>query len=420
MNLGIFEDQSQNLYPLTLNRPVYELRCGYVTLRERIVREFPGVPVHLGMRDYLAPVARRRLPAQAINDVDSLMADDCLFVNGRWLLAHRQLSLEGPEEVGLCDGQVAYARAKAANIRKYLPGGWHGFLEALRTALPTRQVPARLIVYPWHLIQHNPQAMREDFALIGEKGLKGKVSPLATVYGPAEAAFVAESAEVQPFVVLDTTHGPVFVDEEAIVFPHTRLEGPAYIGRQTQIVGGKIREGTCIGPQCRVGGEVEESIIHGYSNKYHDGFLGHSYVGEWVNLGALTTNSDLKNDYGPVDVYVNGQLMNSGDNKVGCFIGDHTKTGIGTLINTGTVIGMMSNLLASGEPLPKLIPSFCWYFRGMFSRGMGLKNMIATARAAMGRRQVELLPEEVALFEQLYAQTKEERDTLIKQGRKKA
>jgi hypothetical protein len=112
--------------------------------------------------------------------------------------------------------------------------------------------------------------------------------------------------------------------------------------------------------------------------------------------------------------------MNSGDNKVGCFIGDHTKTGIGTLINTGTVIGMMSNLLASGEPLPKLIPSFCWYFRGMFSRGMGLKNMIATARAAMGRRQVELLPEEVALFEQLYAQTKEERDTLIKQGRKKA
>ncbi len=253
------------------------------------------------------------------------------------------------------------------------------------------QVQARLITYPWHLIQHNPQAMREDFALLGEKGLKGRFSPLATVYGPTEDAFVAESAEVQPFVVLDTTHGPVFVDEEAIVFPHTRIEGPAYIGRQTQIVGGKIREGTCIGPRCRVGGEVEESIIHGYSNKYHDGFLGHSYVGEWVNLGALTTNSDLKNDYGPVEVYVNDQLMNSGDNKVGCFMGDHTKTGTGTLINTGTVIGMMSNLLASGEPLPKLIPSFCWYFRGLFSRGMGLKNMIATARAAMGRRQIELL-----------------------------
>ena len=98
MNLGIFEDQAPNLYPLTLNRPVYELRCGYVTLRERLVREFPGVPVHLGMRAYLVPVAQRRLPAQAINDAAPLMADDCLFVNGRWLIEHRQLSLEGPEE----------------------------------------------------------------------------------------------------------------------------------------------------------------------------------------------------------------------------------------------------------------------------------------------------------------------------------
>jgi hypothetical protein len=170
---------------------------------------------------------------------------------------------------------------------------------------------------------------------------------------------------------------------------------------------------------CRVGGEVEESIIHGYSNKYHDGFLGHAYVGEWVNLGALTTNSDLKNDYGTVEVYVQGKPVDSQDTKVGVFIGDHTKTGIGCLFNTGTVVGMMSLLIPDGEPFPKTIPSFCWYFRGRVSRGRGLKPLIETARIATGRRNVELTEADAELFEKLYQITKPERDEAIKKGRER-
>ena len=108
-------------------------------------------------------------------------------------------------------------------------------------------------------------------------------------------------------VVIDAEHGPVYIDEDVEVHPFTRIEGPCYVGKKSILLGAKCREGNSIGPICRVGGEVEESIIQGYSNKYHDGFLGHAYVGEWVNLGALTTNSDLKNDYSTVSVILDGR-----------------------------------------------------------------------------------------------------------------
>ena len=144
-------------------------------------------------------------------------------------------------------------------------------------------------------------------------------------------------------VVIDAEHGPVYIDEGAEIHPFTRIEGPCYVGKKSILLGAKCREGNSIGPMCRVGGEVEESIIHGYSNKYHDGFLGHAYVGEWVNLGALTTNSDLKNDYSSVSVMLDGHTpIDTGSTKVGSLIGDHTKTSIGTLLNTGAYVGAMA------------------------------------------------------------------------------
>jgi UDP-N-acetylglucosamine diphosphorylase/glucosamine-1-phosphate N-acetyltransferase len=253
---------------------------------------------------------------------------------------------------------------------------------------------------------------------LGKKGIHGEFHPMSCVYGDPEAVYVAPTAEVHPMVVLDTKHGPVIVEDGAVVFPHTRIEGPGVIGPGTQIVGGKIREGCTIGPVCRVGGEVEESIIHGYSNKYHDGFLGHAYVGEWVNLGGITTNSDLKNDYSSVQVYVRGELMDSGSTKVGSFIGDHTKTSIGTYLNTGTVLGVGCNILASGGVLTlKYIPSFCWFFNNHLSKGYGLAQMIQTAKVVTSRRKRELTPEEIAVLEHVHALTKDERNEMIKKSR---
>jgi UDP-N-acetylglucosamine diphosphorylase/glucosamine-1-phosphate N-acetyltransferase len=242
---------------------------------------------------------------------------------------------------------------------------------------------------------------------------------MSCILGPREQVYIAPGAEVEPFVCIDSRHGPVCIDEGATVNPHTRLEGPCYIGKKTMIVGAKIREGCSIGPVCRVGGECEESIIHGFSNKYHDGFLGHAYVCEWVNLGALTTNSDIKNDYGPVKVYVKGEQMDTGTTKVGCFIGDHTKTSIGVVLNTGSSIGVMTLLMTSGSVLPKYIPSFAWFVDGAVTKGFGLEALLDTARLAMGRRKRELTKVEEDLIREVHRLTDEERLAAVRKDRRK-
>jgi hypothetical protein len=170
---------------------------------------------------------------------------------------------------------------------------------------------------------------------------------------------------------------------------------------------------------CRIGGEVEESIIQGYSNKYHDGFLGHAYVGQWVNLGALTTNSDLKNDYTAVSVILDGREgIDTGSTKVGSLIGDHTKTSIGTLLNTGAYVGAMTVIAATGKPLPKFIPSFAWFLEGVVTKGFGKQQLYKTARVAMGRRKCQWTPAEEAMWNDIYQQTAPARIEAVKKGRR--
>jgi len=218
--------------------------------------------------------------------------------------------------------------------------------------------------------------------------------------------------------VLDTSGGPIYIDEGAEVFPSARIEGPCYVGRKTQIMpGANIREGNSFGDVCRVGGEVEESIFYSYSNKYHDGFIGHSYIGEFVNLGGLTINSDLKNDYSNVSVYLNGVPKDTGSLKVGSFIGDHTKTSIGALLNTGTVAGLMCNITAAAM-LPKYFPSFTWYVNNKFMKGYGLEMMLNTAKTVMGRRKREMPAEEEEAIRHVYEMTAEERKESIRKSRK--
>jgi UDP-N-acetylglucosamine diphosphorylase / glucose-1-phosphate thymidylyltransferase / UDP-N-acetylgalactosamine diphosphorylase / glucosamine-1-phosphate N-acetyltransferase / galactosamine-1-phosphate N-acetyltransferase len=192
------------------------------------------------------------------------------------------------------------------------------------------------------------------------------------------------------------------------------------VGKKSILLGTKCREGNSIGEMCRLGGEVEESIIHSHSNKYHDGFLGHSYVGQWVNLGALTTNSDLKNDYGSVDVILDGRRsIETGSIKVGALIGDHTKTSIGTLFNSGAYVGAMSLIMSTGKPLPKYIPDFSWLLEGIVTKGFGKGKLFETARIAMTRRKAEWTEAENAMWEAIYTLTAPQRDEAIKRGRSK-
>jgi UDP-N-acetylglucosamine diphosphorylase/glucosamine-1-phosphate N-acetyltransferase len=190
----------------------------------------------------------------------------------------------------------------------------------------------------------------------------------------------------------------VFIDRDAAVRPGSFVEGACYIGPGTVIDGAKVRPGCSFGPQCRIGGEVEMSIFQGHSNKHHEGFIGHAFVGEWANLGALTTNSDLKNAYQPVQVTWQGKTIDTGRLKVGCFVGDHAKTAIGTLINTGARIGTFANWFEPGLS-PKEIPAFAWGSKARWPLGHVLSN----ARKVMSRRGMTLSPAYERALRALYA-----------------
>ena len=173
----------------------------------------------------------------------------------------------------------------------------------------------------------NSEQLAEDFAAAGRSGIEGTVEQPHAIRGSRGEVYIAPGAKLHPMVVLDAEAGPIYIDEEVEVQPFTRIEGPCYIGRKSVLLGAKCRKGNSIGPMCRVGGEIEESILQGHSNKYHDGFLGHAYVGEWVNFGALSTNSNLKVDYSDVSMVLDGRTpINTGSIKVGALIGDHVKT----------------------------------------------------------------------------------------------
>ena len=229
------------------------------------------------------------------------------------------------------------------------------------------------------------------------------------VVGPRELLVIDPTAKLDPLIVFDTTNGPILVEAGAVVTAFSRIEGPCVLGAGAHVLGAKIRAGTTIGPQCRVGGEVEASIVHGHANKYHEGFLGHSYLGEWVNLGAGTHNSDLRNDYGEVSVPLAGVPTPTGRTKVGCFIGDHTKTGLGTLLNTGTSIGAFCSVLPAGRYAPKWLPSFTAWWEGTLREEADVPRLLRTAAVVMCRRGQTLTELHAAFYQELFEQTAAER-----------
>lgn len=223
------------------------------------------------------------------------------------------------------------------------------------------------------------------------------VPPGSIVLGAAED-IVLRNAEVEPGVVFDVRGGPVVIDG-GTVQSGTRLEGPIYLGPGTVILGGFLRN-SAIGPQCRVRGEVASSVFMGYANKAHDGFLGHSIVGQWANLGALTTTSNLKNTYGTVQLQTDAHRWDTGRQFLGSLIGDHVKIAIGTMLGTGTIIGAGANVFGPG-PVPKYVPPLAWGTSG--SERVSATGFLTVASRVMPRRGVEWTPEREASLAAAYA-----------------
>jgi len=411
--LTLFEDGGyKNLQPLTYTRPVYDLKCGISTLREKILRAYGVEKCCLHTRAYLADLVALQNPELSVN---TCCEKDCLLINGR-VLADADLAAKIPMEGDdtafvTADGTLVAVRLSADKTKACCQSAPDTIEKDAFADLPTETVDVKLINYPWDLVHENPDQITADFKVLAKPGvIEGKVYEGVTILGK-ENVYIAAGATVKPGVVLDAEEGPIFIDEGAKIFPNAVIEGPTYIGKKSAIkIGAKIYEGTSIGEVCKVGGEVEESIIHSYSNKQHEGFLGHAYLGMWVNLGADTNNSDLKNDYGNVKVSVNGELMDSGSMFVGSTIGDHTKTGINSMLNTGTVLGVGCNVFGAGLP-PKYVPSFAWGG----SDGMveyRLDKCLQVAERVMARRKIELSDVEKAVLTKVFEMTAKEREAL--------
>ncbi|MCP4581271.1 MAG: hypothetical protein GY839_06605 [candidate division Zixibacteria bacterium] len=396
MKLIVFEDtNADNFYPLSVSHPVFDLWYGCSRVLKRLKYYFKQNGVILSCRPHLAAVTRERYKLP-VNEFDNFR-DECLLVNAAMIpkpeilnkLATANSDTAFIDEDILIGARLSSEFLEKCNLIDLIdkPSVFYSKFKAVESE-------GSVFRYLWEIIDKNEEMIENDVELLPEIKSWERSDEYSK---PDHPIFIHPSIETLSGVYIESKKGPVIIDENAVIEPRSLIQGPAYIGKDSVIMAGLIREGCSLGPVCKVGGELEESIILGYSNKSHEGFIGHAYLGEWVNLGALTTNSDLKNNYGEISVQLMGKVIKTGLNKVGCFIGDHTKTGIGTTFNTGIVIGFSNNLYGGSLFLEKEIGHLKWGTPGALV-DFKLDKAIGLARKAMPRRHRELSQASEELF----------------------
>ncbi len=394
MNIVLFEDAGyRELLPLTWLQPAFEIRCGRDRLIDKVRAHAGQHLVRVLVRPELERVVRERTPLH-----EPVGSYNWCFLNAR-CMPRADLLLPPVGCAWVRDGSLLAATlepAAAAAMRADL------FLDPARLAewtrsLRTEPAPAEveLIRHPWQPALCNAEELQRQCRTVGGQ-IEGRVYSGAHLLN-TDMIRIAPGAVVMPGVVLDAEPGPIEIDGDALIQPNAVVEGPCYIGPRSIIrPGATLRGGVTIGPVCKVGGEIEASVFQGYANKQHDGFLGHSFVGSWVNLGASTVTSDLKNTYGTIRVSVNGIGVETGQHFIGAMIGDHTKTGIGTILPTGCILGVASNVFTR-QPVPKFVPSFAWLTDEGLTR-YRIEKAVVIARQVMGRREIELTEAEAELL----------------------
>ncbi len=395
MKIVVFEDSAfSNLLPVVYFRPVWELVCGTSTILDKIKAVFPEEDISLQCRQYLKDYY---LESSRLFDTSS--ETDAIFLNGRWLVrsGDREKILEMPVNSVLnTDHGIAAWRVSKKKVADYFQSGIINE-ERVLNDFGHNHYSVELIEYAWDLIDRNGDSIKAEFEISGNAGkILGQVDAGCHLMGK-DNIYVGAGARIMPGVVINAEDGPVWISEKSKIMPNAVLEGPLFIGEQSLIkIGAKIYENSTIGKVCKIGGELEGSIIQEYSNKQHDGFLGHSYLGAWINLGADTNNSDLKNNYGEISVYINNKSIQTGKQFLGTIMGDHSKTAINTQLNTGTVVGVSCNIFGEGFP-PKFIPSFSWGGAAGF-REYNFDKAMEVASIVMGRRKINFTDNQTSLF----------------------
>ena len=385
--LFLFDDRRARRWaPLTLTRPVGEILFGCLTIRERaehvlgikceghlsrkrlIGFDEPGAPPAIAPEDVSGGGTRVLLSSRAIAGFQTVQLPDShatIFVDGKpagWIVPD---GAPLPSEIWLRDPDAANLDGARVDLAGFFLG------------------------HPWDLMRHNAEQISRDVERLWPVASSGEERTEGVHRIGSHPVSMAEDAIMEPGVHLDLRDGPIRVDRRARVEGPARLTGPLYVGPDTIVFGGSVGTSS-LGPACRIRGEVADSVFLGFVNKAHDGHIGHAVLGRWVNLGAFTTNSDLKNNYGTVRVWTPEGDKDTGLVKVGCFLGDHVKTGIGTLLNTGTIIGAGSNVFGGLMP-PTVVPPFSWG-AGSALGEYRLDKFLETSEVVMARRNQRLTP----------------------------
>lgn len=378
MNYILFDGPSRNnLLPFTFTRPVAEIRVGILTIREKW-QHVLGTKIAIQTQDYL----RGKWPAQ--KESSNIFIDASLCPDEDLIQAIQELK---PGERLVQDAQIlAYFEE----------------IDSYKDVPYTREILQ--IQHTWDIFSKNAAAIEADFKLL-TTGRTSQPIPQHVHAKNPESIFIEEGAEVE-FCSLNASSGPIYIGKNAMVMEGTHIRGPFALGDHAIIkMGAKIYGPTTIGPNCKAGGEINNSVMFQNSNKGHDGFLGNSVLGEWCNLGADTNNSNLKNNYAEVRLwdYDKEGFSKTGLQFCGLIMGDHSKCAINTMFNTGTVIGVSANIFGSGFPR-NFVPSFSWGG----SAGMSvykLDKVFETAELVLKRRNLELTDADKNILEHVFEET---------------
>ena len=387
MNYILFDDHTwQNLLPLTFTKPVAEIRIGILTITEKWEQYLNG-KLTFQTQDYL----KHKYKASYTNNA--------VFINGKICPTPELLAQINQLEfnAGIKKGNtlIAYRSNTASPLN---------ITEALTSSVETSTMYTS-VENVWDIFSKNGDAIKADFDLITRGRTSQPLSTSNTVIGDAKQIFLDEGAIVEASI-LNTNAGPIYIAKDSEIMEGSVVRGPFSLGEHAALkLSTKIYGPTTVGPHSKVGGEVNNSVIFAYSNKGHDGFLGNSVIGEWCNLGADTNNSNLKNNYGNVKLYNYSQdkMIDTGLQFCGLIMGDHSKCGINTMFNTGTVVGVGANIFGGGFP-PTHIPSFSWGGADGMEE-YKFDKMIETANRVYARRNLTVDAVEKDILEKVFKNT---------------
>lgn len=380
MNYILYDENRESLFPLSYTRPISDIRIGILTIREKWAKHL-ATNLSVETADYL----QQKFPKK--------LEEDNVFINGG-VCPTKEMATAIQQ---LADGEALYARERLLAYRNTKQKKVNFNSEFIQ------------IEKLWHIFQFNAKALQADFDLITNGRNTQKLSDTNLLLGE-ENIFVEEGAKVEG-AILNATTGPIYIGANAEIMEGSIVRGPlAMCPNSVLKLGAKIYGATTLGPFCKVGGEVNNSVLMGYSNKGHDGFLGNSVLGEWCNIGADSNNSNLKNNYADVRLWSEqmSRFEKTGLQFCGLIMADHSKCGINTMFNTGTVVGVSANIFGAGFPR-NFVPSFAWGGTTGYSTYQ-LPKVFEVAEKVMARRGIDFDEIDKSILEKVYELTTKQRN----------